>query len=1175
MMTVLRILPGNAAASLPPLFFILTTPRDWHANAGKPSCPDSPDSVTTRSTSAHEGAGRSGGGMEAMRIALARAAAKLRFAVGHFDLWCGLAAAALGVAVIAILQLIVSSLGADLGVRVGLLLGVWGGAVWGLSARRPTSRWVASADWIYLTVVMVLWPWWTAALLDLAARLPTTWWQTAGTATGVGAALGVAAAMVPAALICRLICGLSHPSMDAPTAARNEPGAQAFIRVLTIGGGLAAGILAHALWLAPTWGASQPVIAGLLVSTIVSAFMFRWSQPIDEKNRQSASAIAPRLALQSHSIKVAILLTAGAWGGAVGSISQSLAELWPVSVVLWSVAIALCVLGFSCGHAWTMWRGGSVTHLACGLALTIVGWIAGIPSLVETVLWQNSTLTAWWTWELTRAAILALICLPVGFVAACLSGAMVVLHDSPDSGPATRSSSAAAWWLLSWGGAATLGVLLVGGTAVTAWGASAGLAVSGGLALVAAALSLPAWKQTKRLRYVASGIATLAVALTVAVFLTGLQGHSLRASRLLFSTTAATAYRNGWERNLLEHLDDLRPVAQTGGRNGRWTVWQARGAEWQLRENGIPAGAVSAAAWFPQFAAEAMTAIWPLILVDHPARVLVLGAGSGATLRSCAAFPVREVVCHEADAGLIGLLRGPFAKATGFDPFAERCQWSPQPAEWLALPPGQQFEVIVSNPRSPVLPAGAACYTQEFYDRAARHLAHQGVFCQRFSSIDFGPKPLLSTTRALQAAFPEVACLAVGPGEYLLIAAHDASVLARNDLPLRLEQRAATALSALGWDWSFPLNLPAYDANALEEAAAELRAPRNTVAKSPLSFQTPFEMRRWAPKVQETAAVFAKPRTSAARFETSPETLPPKPLLSTSKPTRKGRYLEWIGPAAEHPEVLRRLAEVAGEQKLVKEYPDTYWWEYRKELRSQLQDHPRSAVIPVNFSGDSQQWHSEDRRRKEYFVALGALAQGSVSSADDDADAIRDSDRFAAVEQWLEPHDPLLTLFAHHELAEHYARRRDGSPAERTHRLYGIYFAPAHDVSVRNVVSAINCLSAPRDSSMTAVEQFDQLNGVVQMLRFRWEVRHQHPGKSAKAALIELERSLVAAERAVECLETIAPAAGISKSEWTYRRDVIERMLLRPFRTSRELLTARIRDSERRARQVLQQTDAE
>jgi hypothetical protein len=1059
------------------------------------------------------------GGKDAMRNygrALARILVSGLTGASGQRLFTGLT---VGITAVTLSQQTIGAFGLDAALTCGMLAGLVCGA-W--ATRRPAASSPAVWDAIYLAAVIGLWPVWMTTLVDGVRSLPASAWSFSLLPEGLSFLAGLLSLGVPATAWFRLI-GATKSSEHS----------------LSLGA-ISTGALLHVCALAPLWGLWWPacVAVGLLTAIALRNSRFVLAPGESPGGSAATNIISPAPSVHTRLESVAAVCIVLALGLLVGESTRVLAELWPVSATLWHAGWIAVLAGVAGGCLVRCPPPPIIAWLTGCLAVAAVCLAA---SLTDVSLWMNYTLTSVATLELGRIALIVAVLAPAG-----------ALFGTVNS---TARSSAA---LL------TAFIVGIGGTAFSA--ATGGNPVHGlllaGLLSLVTVIAVQIAQRPVVWRWRAALTAVLVAALTGSAAWTGGVWQPTHSARLLFSTHMFLAARTGWDRPLLAHLDDLRPLAHTSGRHGTWTLWQARGGEVQLRENGIPSGTLTTAAdWSPQFAPEVLPVVWPLVLVDQPARVLMLGARSGAGLQAALVFPLRELVCQEPDAAVVQLVRGPVAKACGHDPFSDdRCRWVRQPEGWLAPVSDERFDVIVSQPATAALQSCAEEFTTEFYRRAATQLAEEGVFCQRFSSIDFGPQPLLTAVAALQTAFPETACLEIGTGEYLLLGAWQPTALVRPDLPERLETpHVAALLARCQWDWVMGLNLPAYDRAALAEAAREAGVGRNSAARGQLPFTAARELMRWAPKLQETAVLLSKPREAAAVYPLPDDTLPPQTL--TAQKSRKSRYLEWLGAAGENPAVLRRLAEIIGQQQLVANHPDTHWYEYRKELREQLQDHPRTALQQVSHV---ESWHPEDRQRKAYFEALGAASKSDRP----------DPQQLQALEAVLEPTDPLLTLFGHQELAELYSRGNVDPTRELQHRLHVIYYAPSSDISVRNVVAAIDHVVAHPEAIPNEAQRFDVLNGLLQTLRARWEGRNQRPPKSVKVTTQEIERSLVSVERAVQTLEPLAATVGYTPDEWAARETVLDRLLIRPFRTYRDELKVRARTSELKTRALLERAAA-
>jgi len=810
-------------------------------------------------------------------------------------------------------------------------------------------------------------------------------------------------------------------------------------------------------------------------------------------------------------------------------------QLMPHGAFVCFVQAAGVVFGMATGLAiaasrrlqahWPSWSGLGIAAFATTL-------LALQPGLVNFSLWMNSLLTTVTYLIVARTALLMAIAAPFGM---CL----IWLAQSR-----SRTCSQMAAWSASFLLGLSVGGFLLGGLVdpflliatcsvcllalsaalrVSSIGRNPSLRTAAGLCcLTAVILSLPAWRSCD---------------------------DPSRTAKLLFSTPTFLAYRSGWELQHLPHLDDVRMIDRQEGITGPLTLWRGRVAELYVREAGVPRAIVSKSTEaVPQFAPEVLQAVYSLVIADQPGRVLLLGLSSGVPLSTSLSFPIREAVCFEGDTQLINLVRGPLARETGYDPLSDDRVTLHQVSPELALMtrPSEPFDVVISSPSSSAMTNGSVAFTREFYERAAKQLAERGLFCQRFECIDYGPEPLRLVVKAMQSAFRSVMAIETSAGEFLLLAANSSDVFIPEDVAARLETpHIGRILARCGLDWSTLLNQPAYDHSALGEICAETSSPANSALRGQLAAMAPIEVMRWANKQQEIQATLTATRATQAAFWSDGDQA--NWLEKEIQLTRRSRLVEWLGDKRVSRELLRRINEVVSQRKVVHENPDTHWWEYRKVLRKQLQDRPRSAIQQVAAMDEKQKPHPEDVRRRDYFVALGNAARNEQPTRQQIAD----------VEEYLEPYDPLVSYFARHEVADLLGRSGQDPNQELIHRLHVIYFAPTLDASVWNVAKTLEALVNHPEAIPDDSTRFDALNGLIQTLRVRWEIRQSRTESSPQRTLEFLDQSLVAVEKAVTAMDAISGSAGVSTADWQVRREVINRLMVRPLMSYRTEMRSR------------------
>jgi spermidine synthase len=1013
------------------------------------------------------------------------------------------------------------------------------GARWQRTGTKATRHHaMASLLWC-LAAWSLLHPYWIEALATSMSILPLAWLEHSVTKSGIALAVAMMGWFIPG-ILWSAAC-----TLGATSSVRSS-----FAVVLL---GVATGLLADSLVLAP-W-------LGILIPTVVAAcgaigggIWLRYATRNQHEPRPDEVSYFPEMLIRPDAFfSRFVRITLACLVGALFACSLRMTnQLMPHAAFVIYVQIAGAIAGMAGGIFLGLSRyctPDRATWSGLFAAATSTLLLASQPWLVDVSLWMNSSLTTV-TWLIAaRATLLIVTTVPFGLA---LSG--IAISKAAD----VRGN------LIGWGAPFLIG--LAG--AMVALGSRIGtiplMAGCGGLLLLGAGtmrVYSSGWNVSLRRAIAMGSLAAMALSLP----LWRSCDDASRAAKLLFSTPAFIAYRSGWDLKHLPSLDDFRMIHRLEGTSGPLTLWRGRVAEVYIRESGVPRSVLTKnPEMLPQFAPEVLQAVYSLVLCDRPGRVLLLGLSAGVPLNTCLKFPIREAVCVEGDSNLIALVRGPLAREIGYDPLTDdRVTLQPiSPELALMTRPTESFDVILSNPSASSMTAGATAFTQEFYQRASDRLAERGLFCQRFECVDYGPEPLQIVLKAIRQAFREVIAIETAGGELLLLAANSDNVFVPDELASRLEApHVRRVLARSGMDWSTLLNQPAYDHAALGEICDDSPAPANSIFNGLLAARAPREVMRWGNKQQEVQALLTSTRLSKAPFWMSSADGQPNYLENEVQLSRRSRLVEWLGDSRVSQELLRRLNEVATQQKLVHENPDAHWWEYRKALRKQLQDRPRTAVQQVKAMDEAPSLHPEDIRRRDYFLALGEAARRPKPTRE----------QISAVEEYVEPFDPLLSYFARQEAADMLGRSDLDAARELAYRLHVIYFSPTLDASVRNVATAIETLVKHPETVPDDSDRYDALNGLIQTLRTRWEIRQSISQTSPRKVLEDVDQSLIAIEKGILSLDEVSASAGVSDRDWQLRKEVIDRLLLRPLRSYRADVKSRQTRSQMQARAIIEE----
>ena len=186
------------------------------------------------------------------------------------------------------------------------------------------------------------------------------------------------------------------------------------------------------------------------------------------------------------------------------------------------------------------------------------------------------------------------------------------------------------------------------------------------------------------------------------------------------------------------------------GWNSAVSVWRDGNQTW-LKVNGkVDASSVA------DMDTQVALGLLPMLGSPHPARVFVVGFGSGATTRTIADVPgVTRIDVAEIE-------RAVLRASVDFrdvnrdvlqDPRVHVIEDDARSALMLA---DSAYDVVVSEPSNPWIAGVAALFTRDYFRVVQRRLAPDGIFCQWLQMYRITPGTVAVVVANLRAVFPHV-----------------------------------------------------------------------------------------------------------------------------------------------------------------------------------------------------------------------------------------------------------------------------------------------------------------------------------------------------------------------------------------------------------------------------------
>lgn len=183
----------------------------------------------------------------------------------------------------------------------------------------------------------------------------------------------------------------------------------------------------------------------------------------------------------------------------------------------------------------------------------------------------------------------------------------------------------------------------------------------------------------------------------------------------------------------------------------------------------------------------------PLLYQPRPARVAVIGLGSGLTLRAVVGSPAsQQVDCVELEPAVVECQ--PF-----WAPYTDDVLHNPkvriheEDGRTFVASSSRQFDAIISEPSNPWIAGIGNLYTADYYARSRSRLAPGGVYVQWCNLYALSPEDVSLVVRTFFSAFPHGDLWTTG-GDLVLVG----SVAPTSPGPAALEAYAAASPSLRG-----------------------------------------------------------------------------------------------------------------------------------------------------------------------------------------------------------------------------------------------------------------------------------------------------------------------------------------------------------------------------------------
>ena len=190
---------------------------------------------------------------------------------------------------------------------------------------------------------------------------------------------------------------------------------------------------------------------------------------------------------------------------------------------------------------------------------------------------------------------------------------------------------------------------------------------------------------------------------------------------------------------------------------------------------------------------QSLLAHLPLLLHPRPARVLLIGLGSGISLGAAEQHPVEQIECVEISPEVVEAAR--LFSEVNYDALRD-------PRVRLYIGDGRnhtamgrgEYDVIISQPSNLWIAGMADLFTREYFTACRSRLAADGLMCSWVQAYSMREQDFRTVLRTFAQVFPHVTMWESQPGgDYFLLGSRDPWPLACDELQQRFARRRLVA----------------------------------------------------------------------------------------------------------------------------------------------------------------------------------------------------------------------------------------------------------------------------------------------------------------------------------------------------------------------------------------------